>query len=320
MAGGMQASEMSSKKSRVNPALPVFAWTTLAYNIGVILWGAYVRATGSGAGCGNHWPLCNGEVLPRAEHVQTMIEFTHRVSSGIALLMVVGLWIAARFMLPRRHAARYAAGAATILMVNEALLGASLVLFEHVAQDKSLARVVSLSLHSANTMLLLGAIALAAFWMHRPISRKAWSWSGALPAIVTMATVLFAAATGAITALGDTLFPATSLGSAVAQDFSSASHYLLRLRIVHPLSAVVVTMFVAWALMLFLPRGGRLLKGLGVAVGVALVAQIILGLLNFALLAPVWLQMVHLFAADVLWISLVLFSAEWLNLRANATA
>src|ERR1035437_4905649 len=135
--------------------LGAFAWVTLAYNVTVILWGAYVRVTGSGAGSGNHWPLCNGEVIPRAQHIQTLIEFTHRVSSGIALLTVVCLWIWTHLAMPRKHPARYAGTAAVLLIINEALLGASLVLFQHVAQDKSIARAVSLSLHSANTMLLL---------------------------------------------------------------------------------------------------------------------------------------------------------------------
>ena len=65
------------------------AWAVLAYNVVVILWGAIVRATGSGAGCGSHWPLCNGVVLPNAEKASTLIEFAHRATSGIALLLVV---------------------------------------------------------------------------------------------------------------------------------------------------------------------------------------------------------------------------------------
>ncbi len=43
-----------------------YAWGVLLWNVLVALWGAYVRATGSGAGCGSHWPTCNGEILPRA--------------------------------------------------------------------------------------------------------------------------------------------------------------------------------------------------------------------------------------------------------------
>src|SRR5688572_20705484 len=97
-----------------------YSWFTLAYNIAVILWGAFVRASGSGAGCGSHWPLCNGEVLPRAPRIDTVIELTHRVTSGIALLLVVGLVVMAFRRRPRGHPARGAAVATMILMLTEA--------------------------------------------------------------------------------------------------------------------------------------------------------------------------------------------------------
>ena len=86
-----------------------FAWGVLAINIVVILWGAFVRASGSGAGCGSHWPLCNGEVVPVAVQVQTVIEFTHRVTSGTAFLLVIGLLVWARRAFPVGHQVRAAA-------------------------------------------------------------------------------------------------------------------------------------------------------------------------------------------------------------------
>ena len=101
-----------------------FALFTLVFNIGVILWGAFVRATGSGAGCGEHWPTCNGEVLPRAERLETLIEFTHRATSGVALLLVVALLVLAIRAFPPRHRARRAAGATMVFMIGEALVGA----------------------------------------------------------------------------------------------------------------------------------------------------------------------------------------------------
>ena len=294
-------------------ALGAFAWATLAYNVTVILWGAYVRVTGSGAGCGNHWPLCNGEVIPRSQHIQTLIEFTHRVTSGIALLMVVCLWIWTRLAMPRKHPARYAGTTAAVLIINEALLGASLVLFAHVAQDQSMARAVSLSLHSANTMLLLAAIALTAFWTWKPSSslslhRRCGRGATRMGALLLM--LLLAGATGAVAALGDTLFPATSLTSSLAQDFSSNSHYLLRLRILHPAIALLAALFLAWAVAAVWRSPNRTLQCLAVIAGIVLCLQVTLGALNVVLLAPMWLQMAHLFVADVLWITLVLLAAE----------
>src|SRR5690242_7259905 len=141
-----------------------YAWGVLAYNVATVLWGAYVRATGSGAGCGNHWPLCNGEMMPRAAKIETLIEFTHRASSGVALLAVVGLLIWAFRAFPRGHMVRTGAVLASVFIVTEALIGASLVLLEHVAGNKSLGRAWSLSLHLINTFTLLAVLALTAWW------------------------------------------------------------------------------------------------------------------------------------------------------------
>ena len=304
-------SDSSRRTSR--RALVAFASATLAANVGVVLWGAYVRVTGSGAGCGNHWPLCDGTVIPHTQHIQTLIEFTHRVTSGIALLTVMGLWIWTRAVMPRKQLARYAAAAAALLIVSEAVLGASLVLFEHVAQDRSASRAVWLALHSTNTMLLLGAIALTAFWAAKPAcSLLPWSRPYAAR-LGTLLLVLIVAATGAVTALGDTLFPASSLRTAVAQDFSSSSYYVLRLRIFHPLMALLAVMTLSWVLAALPDSPNKLLRRPAAAVTVVLFLQLMLGGLNVVLLAPVWLQILHLFVADVLWISLVLLAAESLT-------
>jgi len=293
-------------------ALSAFAWGILAYNVAVILWGAYVRYTGSGAGCGNHWPLCDGVVSH--PHIQTVIEFTHRMSSGAALVSVACLWVWTRLAMPRRHPSRWAGTVALLLIVNEALLGAFLVLFEHVAQDKSIARAISLSLHSVNTMLLLGAIALTAFWVGKPsYSVLHWPATGRalIPALALI--MLLAGATGTVTALGDTLFHAASLGSAFAQDFSSNSHYLLRLRALHPATAVIATVLVAWFLARIWRSANRSLQNLALVVSLIFLFQLALGALNVVLLAPMWLQIIHLFTADVLWTTLVLLATKWLS-------
>jgi len=117
-----------------------FAWVVLGWNLAVILWGAFVRASGSGAGCGAHWPLCNGEVLPRAPALATMVEFTHRATSGVALLLVLALVLWVFRSRPAGHPARRAAAMAGALILTEAAVGAGLVLFRLVAQDESVAR------------------------------------------------------------------------------------------------------------------------------------------------------------------------------------
>src|SRR5499433_251119 len=146
-------------------SLSSFAWFTLAYNVAVVLWGAYVRATGSGAGCGSHWPLCNGEFLPVTSQAQTLIEFTHRATSALSLVLVATLLIWSWRHTARGEFPRYSAAVAAILLFNEALLGAMLVIFEHVGMDRSASRAVFLSLHFGNTLLLVAALSLTARWL-----------------------------------------------------------------------------------------------------------------------------------------------------------
>ena len=283
-----------------------YAWSVLALNLGVVLWGAYVRATGSGAGCGSHWPLCNGEVVPRAPRVETVIEFTHRVSSGLALISVGVLVLWAFRAFPARHRARKAATASLALILVEALLGAGLVLFHYVAQNASAGRAIYLSAHLVNTLLLLGALALAAWWGS---PRKRATGPVRAPAAVALAATLVLGITGAIAALGDTLFPAVSFGAGLRQDFAAASHVLLRLRLIHPVvSALVGTYLLVAALAM--SRAFPAARHLGWWVAALVMIQSAAGIVNLLLLAPVWMQLVHLLIADLLWIALVLFAAE----------
>jgi heme A synthase len=293
-----------------------FAWIVVAYTLAVILWGAYVRATGSGAGCGQHWPLCNGEVVPRAPAAETVIELTHRVTSGLALLAVVGLVVAVWRGRPAGHPARRAAGWSLFFMLTEAGVGAGLVLFELVADNASMARALFMAVHLANTFLLLGAMTLAARWLHDGPAGFAIDGRGGRAGAVALlaAGLLIVGVSGAVAALGDTLFPATSLSHALEQDLSPASHVLLRLRVIHPTLAVVV----AFALIVVGPRipaAGGALAGVGPGSWVALLAgvQVAMGALNVLLLAPVWLQLVHLLLADLLWIAVMLLAAAALR-------
>ncbi len=219
---------------------PVFAWGVLGANIFVILWGALVRATGSGAGCGRHWPQCNGTVIPEDPSTATLIEFTHRATSGIALLLVVALWWWSRRRYPAGHRVRSAASVALVLIVIEALIGAGLVLLELVADNASGGRVAYLAGHLLNTFLLLGALALTAHWATddrvwvRPRDGVARGLLG-----TGYLLVLAVGMTGAIAALGDTLFPSATLRAGFEADSDPTAHLLIRLRVLHPLLALV---------------------------------------------------------------------------------
>lgn len=287
-----------------------FAWGVLAYNVLVILWGAYVRATGSGAGCGSHWPLCNGEVLPRSPQVETLIEFTHRVTSGLALLLVILLVIRAIKFYPRRHPVRFAAYASLTFTLTEALIGAGLVLFELVAGNTSLERGWAMSLHLVNTLLLLAALTATA-WLSRWSERQSWHWDRShlawfLGAWLGMGLL---GVSGAITALGDTLFPVSSLREGLAQDVSPTAHLFLRLRIFHPGIAILVGAYIIGLVLTLRKKSGGILP-LGRALIALIVIQWGIGGVNVGLLAPVSIQIVHLLVTDLIWITLVLCSMQ----------
>jgi heme a synthase len=300
----------TSKQSRSSTLLPRFAWAVLVYNVVVILWGAVVRATSSGAGCGDHWPLCNGVVLQSNPRLATVIELAHRASSGVTLPLVLLLLLWTFRSTVSGHFARVAAILATLFTFNEALLGALLVLLHLTADNRSPARAVYLSLHLANTLLLLGALTLAAHFLTRreAFTRRTVRYTQLPLAVTGLTATLVLGVTGTLAALSDTLFPATSLSAAFAQDFSASGGWLLRLRILHPLTAVIAGLFICWLLVRSVGRPQE--RKLALLVLCLLIVQFGLGIADVTLLAPVWMQILHLLGADLLWIALVLLAAR----------
>jgi cytochrome c oxidase assembly protein subunit 15 len=287
-----------------------FAWATLCFNVAVVLWGAFVRATGSGAGCGNKWPNCGGSVLGTSAKAQTIIEFTHRMTSGLALLMAVILLLWCWRATSNGNWARYSALLATAFLANEALLGAALVLLGHVARDQSAGRTLFLCLHFGNTLLLLGALALTAAWLQSnsenfTLTKKSADVSAV---VIGFLAVLAIGMTGAVAALGDTLFPATSLRASVLQDFTSNNPARWHFRLLHPLLAVIAVTFVICLLLKNSSRRMRQSRA-SMALILLLFTEIGIGLVNVLLLTPAWVQILHLLVADTIWISLVLASA-----------
>ena len=296
-----------------SPALRRFAWGVLAYFIAVILWGTLVRATGSGAGCGNHWPLCNGTVLQHSARVDTMIEFAHRITSGLSLLAVIGLLVWTFTGTVRGHLARAAAVASVVLTLVEAILGALLVKLGYTAQSQSPARPAFLALHLTNTLLLLAAITLTAHLLSRQKGYLRGSVRLVAPfgAIAGVVVVMIVGVTGSLAALGDTLFPASSLGLALAQDFSATSGWLVRWRWTHPTIAFLASIVLIWLLVRAAQHKTHWdNRNLCAGVLTLLAAVYTLGLLDVILLAPLWVQVVHLLAADSLWAALVVLTAR----------
>jgi heme a synthase len=267
-----------------------FAWITLGITVVVIVWGAVVRATGSGAGCGSHWPLCNGVVVPLAPAASTIIEFTHRLTSGVAMILAVVLTLWARRVFPAGHRARTWALWSLIFMLIEAAIGAGIVLLGLVEGNASALRAGYIAVHLTNTMFLMGAMT----GVLRFSGGLASPAAGGRRRAQTLAMLLMVvvAAAGAIVALGDTLFPHASLAEGIAADLDPASHFLIRLRVWHPVVAVATSILAVFSFRSAL-------------VTTLVLAQAGLGVMNLLMLAPLPLQMAHLLGSSILWIAMV---------------
>ncbi len=288
----------TAAKANPNQALPLYAAAVVGFMVLVILEGAFVRATGSGAGCGNHWPLCNGDFFPHHPRLTTLIEYTHRSMTGVCTTMVavlIGWTFLAR---PRGDRSRRAVVWSGILLLTEALLGALLVKGGYVENNASNMRVFMQCVHFTNTMLLLAAITITWWWLRnhtpplhlRPLARPA-AW-------LAVVATLFVGATGSVAALADTIFPSTSLQTAFVQDFAANSPLLVRMRWVHPATALIALACAIWLAL-------QLSSKLGRWVLVLIAAQLVLGAADVLLLAPTWMQILHLLGADLYWIALV---------------
>ena len=280
------------------------AWGVLGYTVLVVLWGAFVRASGAGAGCGAHWPLCNGEAIPTAPALNTVIEFGHRVTSALAGLAAVALVVVAWRGTERGSPVRKASAAALVFMVIEGALGAGLVLFEYVAYNPSIGRAVWMAAHLTNTFLLLGALALAAWWSEG-FEAPRWDAPGRTGWVAAaLVSTLVLGAGGAVTALGDTLV----LGGGLSEDHPVVAT-LLGARVFHPTMAFV-TLAVLGAAVAATRTASRRATALGFTVLGGFLVQMAIGAVNVALLAPIWLQIVHLLVTDLIWIGLVVWASE----------
>lgn len=293
-----------------SPTYRRLASAFVVYTVAVVLWGALVRATLSGDGCGDHWPLCDGEVIPVAPSAKKLVELTHRITSGIAWIGSLAFWLVARRRFERGLPVRRAAFWGFFFMTTEALVGAGLVVFRMVADNPDTARGYWMALHLVNTFVLLAALTLHAHFAHGGRVFRVGGRTGAGFAALGLG-LLAVGVTGAIAALGDTLFPVSSLAEGLAQDLDPEAHVFLRLRVSHPIVALVVAAAVLFRAAAFAASSDqRVVRQISFALIGLTVAQVGLGFLNVVLLAPVWLQIVHLAVADAIWIGWVLLGAH----------
>ena len=280
------------------------AWVTLGFFILVVLWGAVVRATGSGGGCGSNWPLCNGDYFPHHPRLATIIEFTHRSTSGVCTGLLIALGIFTFRVTPPGHRARKAVLWAGFLLITEALLGAMLVLRHYVEANISTGRIVAQSIHLTNTMLFMAALALTAWFLTQDTATGVTPRASLSVAVLSIVSTLLVSATGSLAALADTLFPASSLAAALNADISAASPTIVRMRWMHPAAAALSVVCV-----LLLLRAVTMRPPMARVVATLLALQFVLGIGDVLLLAPIWMQVLHLLGADLYWIALILLTS-----------
>jgi heme A synthase len=294
-----------------------FAWGLVIYNLAVVVWGAYVRASVSGDGCGKHWPFCDGQIVPTVHRTATAIEYAHRVSSGLTLALILIMFVWSFFAYRKGHPARFGAALSLCFVFSEALLGASLVLFGLVAHNDSVTRAWTMSAHLINTFLLLASLVLTAWWAGGGGRLRLKSQGKVGVALgVGLLGVLLVGVSGSVAALVDTLYPAENLTKALHQDLFPGVHTLIRLRIWHPLIATSVAAYcVLMAGYVQRKRKSDETEMFARFVSILFVVQIALGLLNLFMLAPIWMQLLHLLLADLLWVTLILLTASVLAKR-----
>ncbi len=295
-------------------AFAKYARFTLGWNIVVILWGVFLRASKSGDGCGQHWLTCQGEVVPSAPELKTVIEYSHRITSFLAFVAVTVLLIWTFRKFQKGTAIRRTAFLSFVFVVTEALVGAGLVLTGNTAETLTAARPFWMAGHLINTFVLLAFLTLTARYA---CGGKPLNW--AVPAKFRSAIAIGAVATfvvgitGSIAALSSMLFPLGTLAEGIAADFSPTSHMLLRLRLLHPITAILTSVFLIF-LTGWLAKGSDSprVKRWSNVLALLVLAQIAFGSATLLSLGPILMQIGHLFLTDMIWISYVLLSAGFL--------
>lgn len=303
-----------------------YAWFVLFYNLVVVLWGVFLRASKSGDGCGMHWLTCHGEVLPSAPQFKTVIEFTHRIMSALdGLIMVILLVWAIRIWMRARDrdslSVLRTTAASFFFVLTEGALGAGLVLTGNTAETLTAARPFWMAAHLINTFILLAFLTLTA----RRASgspgislRGRGNYLGAVAAGVLL--IMIVSITGSIAALANMIFPSGTLAEGIAKDFSETSHMLLRLRLLHPITAVLTSVFLVF-LTSWMAKSASSAAAVrwANATAVLVLLQIGFGAMTLLMLAPIVMQLGHLLLADLVWISFVMLAAAVLSSQPSET-
>lgn len=292
-----------------------FAWFVLAYNVVVIVWGVFLRASKSGDGCGQHWLTCQGEVIPSAPQLKTIIEFSHRLTTGPAFILILILLIWAFRRFGKGDPVRAASLVSFAFIISEVLIGAVLVLTGNTAEALTTERPFLAIGHLINSFLLIAFLTLTAWFAG---GGKPFSFAGDRKAtlfiVLAVAGIVLVGTSGSVAALGSMLFPSESLAEGISKDFSTASNMLVRLRISHPILSILTGVYLIFLAGWLKTRSGNQsqVSRWSNILSIVVLIQIAFGAATLFTLAPIVMQVGHLFLADLLWISFVLLMANYL--------
>ncbi len=273
-----------------------------------ILAGAFVRATGSGDGCGSTWPTCKGKIIPQLSDTSEVIEFSHRSVSGILLIVTLIIFIKSRSM-SKGSIVRTTVNFLTFFVLFEAAIGAVIVLYEWVGLNSSLPRIIAVPIHLVNTFGLLACYAILYKVLLNNFKNIKQLWDRRFVFIAFL--FLLSGATGSITALADVLFPSASFYEGLMEDFDRTSELLTRLRILHPMVATGLSV----ALII---ESRKIQKDYKIDVKffqILVFIAVILGVLNVLSNILLLLSILHLAIADLLWITYIYVSMDKIKIN-----
>ncbi len=266
----------------------IFLWV---YSILVVIWGAWVRISKSGDGCGTSWPLCNNAIIPDTSNAQALIEFTHRISTALYGILVLLLVVWTFKIFPKKHSIRRVVLFILSFTILEALIGAQLVLLGLVGDHTGFDRIIVMSLHQVVSILLTGSVARAYYLTNSKVIKTY--------KLIEVAKFMFLllVATGGIAALSNTVFPSSSILEGLVSDINPESHILLKLRVIHPILALSTALAFVFVIIKLHKKN----KQYSMQLATFFLIGILIGIITLITLSPTVMKFVHLAMAHIIW-------------------
>jgi heme A synthase len=290
---------MQAAPARPSRLYAYLALTTALLTLGLIVFGAVVRVTDSGLGCGNEWPTCHGSLIPPLDNITAVIEWLHRAFAVfIGLFGIVTLIQAVRAFRRRNRLVLMATLTAALLFAAQSMLGALVVILDLPP--------TAVTLHLGTAMLLLGALLVGGLAsIYQPQARYArdqFTTLAFLAAALTLIIILTGALVrGAGASLSCTDWPLCN-GAVVplGQGQGALIHWTHRVAVLGLGITLAMLVWQAWKVR---PAGSvRILAAAGFG---AYLMQVGVGALYVFSMAADWTGAAHVGFAAITWSLLV---------------